>query len=183
MQVHVGSYSAGHKWPWHNQRLHVRGLSEISRGEGGSGNRGRVTTFWDCRKGRGREKWAVKRGRVMQICVRDHVEVHPQKKKDVLYFVKKPGRNKRVEWSAVRIRVGLRSWYFRPRSRGGLENFTPNTSRIPLSPAMDSFQERKHKNFQVESDPFFGHLWNQTLIGRTNPGRHFGLGASLILAH
>ena len=33
-----------------------------------------------------------------------------------------------------------------------------NTSRIPLRPAMDSFQERKHKNFQVESDPFFGHL-------------------------
>ena len=32
---------------------------------------------------------AVKRGRVMQICVRDHVEVHPQKKKEVLYFVKK----------------------------------------------------------------------------------------------
>ena len=30
-----------------------------------------------------------KRGRVMQICVRDHVEVHPQKKKEVLYFVKK----------------------------------------------------------------------------------------------
>ena len=28
----------------------------------------------------------------------------------------------------------------------------------PLRPAMDSFQERKHKNFQVESDPFFGHL-------------------------
>ena len=34
------------------------------------------------------KKWAVKRGRVMQICVRDHVEVHSQKKKDVLYFVK-----------------------------------------------------------------------------------------------
>ena len=43
---------------------------------------------------------------------------------------------------------------------------------------MDSFQERKQKNFQVESDPFFGHLWNQTLIGLTKPGRHFGLGAS-----
>ena len=43
---------------------------------------------------------------------------------------------------------------------------------------MDSFQERKHKNVQVESDPFFGHLWNQTLIGLTQPGRHFGLGAS-----
>ena len=25
----------------------------------------------------------------MQICVRDHVEVHSQKKKEVLYFVKK----------------------------------------------------------------------------------------------
>ena len=25
----------------------------------------------------------------MQICVRDHVEVHPQKKIEVLYFVKK----------------------------------------------------------------------------------------------
>ena len=52
-------------------------------------NRGRVTTFWDCRKGRGHEKWAVKRGRVMQIYACDHVEVHPQKKKEVLYLVKK----------------------------------------------------------------------------------------------
>ena len=53
------------------------------------------------------EKWAVKRGRVMQICVRD-VEVHLQKKKEVLYFVKKkPGRNRGVECSAVRIRVGF----------------------------------------------------------------------------
>ena len=61
---------------------------------GGGGNRGRVTTFWDCRKGRSHEKWAVKRGRVMQTCVRDHVEVHPQKKTEVHYFVKKkPGRN------------------------------------------------------------------------------------------
>ena len=55
----------------------------------GGGNRGRVTTFLDCRKGRGHEKWAVKRGRVMQICVRHHVEVHAQNKKEVLYFVKK----------------------------------------------------------------------------------------------
>ena len=29
-----------------------------------------------------------KKGRVMQICVRDHVEVHPQREKEVLYFVK-----------------------------------------------------------------------------------------------
>ena len=43
------------------------------------------------RKGRGQEKWAVKRGSVMQILnARDHVEVHPQKKKpEVLYLVKK----------------------------------------------------------------------------------------------
>ena len=41
------------------------------------------------RKGRGHEKWAVKRGRVMQIYARDHIEVHPQKKKEVLYLVKK----------------------------------------------------------------------------------------------
>ena len=40
-------------------------------------------------KGRGHEKWAVKRGRVMQMYARDHIEVHPQKKKEVLYLVKK----------------------------------------------------------------------------------------------
>ena len=39
------------------------------------------------RKGRGHEKWAVKMGRAMQIYARDHVEVHPQKKKEVLYFL------------------------------------------------------------------------------------------------
>ena len=44
--------------------MFFRDLSEISRG-GGGGNRGRVTTFLDCTKGRGYEKWAVKRGRVM----------------------------------------------------------------------------------------------------------------------
>ena len=50
------------------------------------------------RKRRGHEKGTVKRGRVMQLCVRDHVEVHSQKKSEVLYFVKKnPGRNRRVE--------------------------------------------------------------------------------------
>ena len=35
----------------------------------------------------------------MQIYARDHVEAHPQKKKEVLYLVKKKklGRNRRVE--------------------------------------------------------------------------------------
>ena len=45
--------------------------------------------FLSLRKGRGHKKWAVKRGRVMQIYARDHVEVHPQKKKEVLYLAKK----------------------------------------------------------------------------------------------
>ena len=73
------------------QRLHLfslRDLSEISRGEGGWKQRG-GHNFLSLRKGRGHEKWAVKRGRVMQIYARDHVEVHPQKKKEVLYLAKK----------------------------------------------------------------------------------------------
>ena len=49
---------------------------------------------------------------------------------------------------------------------------------MPLSLVFNSFQERKHKNFHVESEPFFGNLLNQTLIGLTKPGRNFGLGAS-----
>ena len=36
-------------------------------------------------------------GRAMQIYARDHREVHPQKKKEVLYLVKKPGGNRRVK--------------------------------------------------------------------------------------
>ena len=47
-------------------------------------------------KGRGYERWAVKRGRVMQIYARDHAEVHPQKKKEVLYLVKKKTRKKKT---------------------------------------------------------------------------------------
>ena len=38
---------------------------------------------------RGHDKWAVKRGRVMQIYACGHVEVNPKKKKEVLYLVKK----------------------------------------------------------------------------------------------
>ena len=38
---------------------------------------------------RGHEKWAINRGKVMQICVHDHVKAHPQKIKEVFYFVKK----------------------------------------------------------------------------------------------
>ena len=41
------------------------------------------------KEGRGHEKWAVKRERVMQIYARDHVEVHQQNKKEVLYLLKK----------------------------------------------------------------------------------------------
>ena len=63
-------------------------MTEISRGEGGWKHR-EGHNFLRLRKGRSHEKWAVKRGRVMQIYARDHVEVHPQKKKEVPYLVKK----------------------------------------------------------------------------------------------
>ena len=43
-----------------------RDLSEISRGEGGWKQR-EGHNFLRLRKGSGHEKWAVKRGRVMQI--------------------------------------------------------------------------------------------------------------------
>ena len=51
--------------------------------------------FLSPRKGRGHEKWAVKRGRVMQIYASDHVEVHSQKKKEVLYLAKNKKRKQK----------------------------------------------------------------------------------------
>ena len=56
-----------------------RDLSEISGGRGWKQREGH--NFLRLRKGRGHEKWAVKRGRVMQIYARDHIEAHPQKKR------------------------------------------------------------------------------------------------------
>ena len=77
--------------------LVLRDLSEISR-RGWVGKQREGHNFLRLKKGRGHEKWAVKRGRVTQMYARDHIEVHPQKKKEVLYLVKKKlGRNRRVE--------------------------------------------------------------------------------------
>ena len=64
------------------------------RGAGGW-KQGEGHNFLSLRKGRGHEKWAVKRGRVMQIYALDHVEVHSRKKKEVLYLVKKKRRRRR----------------------------------------------------------------------------------------
>ena len=67
---------------------------------GGEGveTKGGSQLFKTQKRGGGHEKWAVKRGRVMQMYARDHIEVHPQKKNEVLYLVKKKlGRNRRVE--------------------------------------------------------------------------------------
>ena len=50
------------------------------------------------RKELGHEKWAVKRGRVTQIYVRDHAEVHPQKNKEVPHLVKKENKNNGPLW-------------------------------------------------------------------------------------
>ena len=76
----------------------LRDLSEISSGAGAWKQR-ESHNFLRLRKGRGHEKWALKRGRVMQMYARDHIEVHPQNKKEVLYLVKKKklGRNRRVK--------------------------------------------------------------------------------------
>ena len=40
----------------------------------------------------------LKRGRVMQIYARDHIEVHTQKKKEVLYLVKKKENKNKKTW-------------------------------------------------------------------------------------
>ena len=69
--------------------LDVRDLSEISWGGGGGWKQREGHNFLRLRKGRGHEKWAVKRGRVMQIYARDHVEVHSQKKNKISLFRKK----------------------------------------------------------------------------------------------
>ena len=45
-------------------------------------------------------------------------------------------------------------------------------------PGFRQFRRAQTQKFHVESEPFFGHLLNQTWIGLTKPGRHFGLGAS-----
>ena len=66
----------------------LRDLSEISR-RGWAWKQRDGHNFLRLRKGRGHEKWAVKRGRVMQMYARDHIEVHPQKIKEVLYLIKK----------------------------------------------------------------------------------------------
>ena len=70
--------------------MFFRELSEISRGGGGGTEGGH--NFLSLRKGRGHEKWAIKRVRVMQIYASDNVEIHPQKKKEVLYLAKNKKR-------------------------------------------------------------------------------------------
>ena len=69
-------------------QINLGTCQKLAGGEWGWKQRG-GHNFLSLRKGRGHEKWAVKRGRVMQIYARDHVEVHPQKKKEVLYLAKK----------------------------------------------------------------------------------------------
>ena len=55
------------------------------------------------RKGRGHEKWAVKRGRVMQIYACDHIEVHLKKKKEVLYLENKKKKNNKEQRNIMDI--------------------------------------------------------------------------------
>ena len=62
------------------------------------------------RKGRGHEKWAVKRGTVMQLYARDHVEVPPQKKKEVLYLVKKQRKKEQQNIMDINCEVLLQEF-------------------------------------------------------------------------
>ena len=73
--------------------IKIRDLSEISRGGGGGGNRGRVTTFLRPRKGRDHEKWAVKKGRAMQTYALDHVRGSLTEEKRSFLFGKKKKSN------------------------------------------------------------------------------------------
>ena len=74
--------------------MSLRDLSEISRGEETEGG---SQLFETAEKGGVMKNGPLKGGGSCK-CVRDHVEVHPQKKKEVLYFVKKkPGGNRRVK--------------------------------------------------------------------------------------
>ena len=63
--------------------------------------------FLRLRKERGHEKWAVKRGRVMQMYACDHVEVHPRKEKKVLYLVKKKRKEKKRKQEQRNIIMGI----------------------------------------------------------------------------
>ena len=58
------------------EKILLRDLSEVSRGEGGRWKQREGHNFLRLRKAKGHEKWADKRGRVMQIYARDHVEAH-----------------------------------------------------------------------------------------------------------
>ena len=62
------------------------------------------------RKGKGHEKWAVKRGTVMQLYARDHVEVPPQKKKEVLYLVKKQRKKEQQNIMDINCEVLLQEF-------------------------------------------------------------------------
>ena len=76
---------------------YLRDLSEISRGRGAGWKKREGHNFLRLRKGRAHKKWAVNRERVMQIYARDNVEVHPQKKNEVLYLVKKRKKKRKTE--------------------------------------------------------------------------------------
>ena len=78
------------------RKFGVKGTCQkLAGGRGGGRKQREGHNFLRPTKGRGHEKWAVKRGRVMQVYARYHVEVHPRKKKEVLYLVKKKKSQKK----------------------------------------------------------------------------------------
>ena len=86
------------------------GTCQKLAGRGGGWKQREGPNFLRFRKGRGHEKWVVKRGRVMQICACDHVEAHPQKIKEVLYLVKKKGKKEQQNITDINCEVLLQEF-------------------------------------------------------------------------
>ena len=93
---------------WFTTCVFLRDLSELSRGRGGWRQR-EGHNFLRQQKREGSWKMGRYKGENHENMCPWSRRGSPTEEKKVLYFVKKPGRNRRVEWSAVRIRVGLLS--------------------------------------------------------------------------
>ena len=66
------------KWSY-DVTIHLGTCHKLAGGSGWKQREGH--DFLRLRKGRGHEKWAVKRGRVMQMYASDHAEVHHRRKR------------------------------------------------------------------------------------------------------
>ena len=95
------SHAARKHYPDLDSDASLGTCQKLAGGGGGGWKQREGHNVLRLRKERGHEKWAIERGRVMQIYALDHIEVHPQKKKEVLYLVKKRRRRKKEQWNIM----------------------------------------------------------------------------------